>query len=364
MKNQLIIISAALLILSSCKSKEAGIRPALKPVMEAVYASGFVVSENEYEVTAQVEGYVVEKIVQDGDIVKKGDALYVIDSDQQSARNRIAHETYDLAAKNFRDDSPVLSELKTALDAARTKMKFDSANFVRYSNLIKQNATSQAEYDRIKLSYDNSRNEYIAQKSRYSKTKNQLVLEYENAKNNLVIASNEAGRYVIKSLEEGLVYMTSKDPGEYIRRGEVVAVVGRKGSHYLQLSVDELDIQKVKQGQEAIVKIDAYPDKVFKTVITKVYPMVDRKQQAVRVDAELKESLPGAFSGLALEANIIIRQKDKAVVIPKSSLLPGDSVIIKTDDGEKKIKVVKGIETLDEVEIVEGLDTGKLIVQR
>jgi len=190
------------------------------------------------------------------------------------------------------------------------------------------------------------------------------MLEYENAKNNLVIASNEAGRYIIRSQEEGLVFMTTKDPGEYIRRGEAVAVVGKKGSYYVQLSVDELDVQKIKEGQEAIVKIDAYPDKVFKTTVSKVYPMVDRKQQALRVDAELKDTLPGAFSGLALEANIIIRQKDKAVVIPKSSLLPGDTVIIKTDDGEKKIKVVKGIETLDEVEVVEGLDTSKLIVQR
>jgi HlyD family secretion protein len=362
MKNRIIPVMV-IIFLAACHSKKEGVRPTLKPVMEAVYASGFVVSKGEYEITAQVEGYVVEKIVQDGDQVKKGDPLYVIDSDQQSARNRIAHETYDLALKNYRDDSPVLSELKTALETSETKMKFDSANFVRYANLIRQHATSQAEFDRMKLAYDNSRNDYALQKSRYTKTKNQVSLEYQNAKNNLVIASNEAGRYIIRSQEDGLVFMTTKELGEYIRRSEVVAVVGKKGSHYIELYVDELDVQKVKQGQEAIVKIDAYPEKVFKTVISKVYPMVDRKQQAVRVDAELNEQLPGAFSGLALEANIIIRQKDKAIVIPKSSLLPGDSVLLKTDDGEKKIKVTKGIETLDEVEIVAGLDTSKLIVQ-
>jgi multidrug efflux pump subunit AcrA (membrane-fusion protein) len=156
--------------------------------------------------------------------------------------------------------------------------------------------------------------------------------------------------------------MTSKDKGEMIRRGEVVAVVGKKDAFFIQLNVDELDVQKVKEGQETLVKIDAYPGKIFKGVVSKVYPMVDRKQQAVRVDATLNEQLPGWFSGLALEANIIIHKKDKAVVIPKSSLLPGDSVMIKTDDGEKKIKVVKGIETLDEVEVTEGLDTGKLLV--
>jgi multidrug resistance efflux pump len=300
--------------------------------------------------------------VQDGDAVKKGDPLYVIDSDQQSARNRIAQETYELASKNFRDDSPVLRELKAGLESARTKMTFDSANFVRYSNLIKSNATSQADFDRMKLAYDNSRNEYVFQKSRFAKTKNQLYLEFQNAKNNLVIASNEGGRYIVRSQVDGLVFMTSKDKGEMIRRSEVVAIVGKKDSFYFQLNVDELDVQRIKYGQEVLVKIDAYPNKVFNAVISKIYPMVDRKQQAVRVDATINEQLPGWFSGLALEANIIIHKKENAIVIPKNSLLSGDSVMIQTDDGAKKIKVKKGMETLDEVEIIEGLDTSKLLV--
>jgi HlyD family secretion protein len=349
-------------VLSACKNKNQENKPVMKFLMEAVYASGFVISKDEYEITSQVEGYVSNKLVQDGDAVKKGDPLYVIDSDQQSARNRIAYETYELASKNYRENSPVLSELKASVESTHTKMVFDSSNFIRYSNLIKSNATSRAEFDRIKLTYENSRNEYILQKSRYEKTKNQLNLEFENAKNNLVIASSEAGHYIVRSEQTGLVFMTSKDKGEMIRRGEVVAVVGKKDAFYLQLNVDELDVQRVKEGQEALVKIDAYPNKIFNAKITKVYPMVDRKLQAVRVDAVLDDQLPGWFSGLALEANIVINKKDKALVIPKTSLLPGDSVLIKTDDGEKKIKVVKGIETLDEVEIVEGLDTGKLLV--
>ena len=81
------------------------------------------------------------------------------------------------------------------------------------------------------------------------------------------------------------------------------------------------------------------------------------------MDADFTEPLPGGFSGLALEANIVIRQKEKALVIPKAALLPGDSLTIKTAEGIRKIKVVRGIETMDEVEIAEGLDSvGSFIV--
>lgn len=349
-------------LFASCQNNPGGIKPQSKQLVEAVYASGFVVSGDEYEVISQAEGYVAEKLVQDGDLVKKGDALYVMDSDQQAARNKIARETFDLARENYSDDSPVLKELMAALESIRAKMQFDSSNFVRYSNLLKNNATTKTEYDRVKLAYESSKNDYTFQQSRYQRTKNQLYLDLQNAKNNLIISSDEAGRYVIRSEVDGRVFMTSKEKGELIRRSEVVAVVGKQDAYYIQLNVDELDVQRVQEGQEVLVRIDAYPEKIFRAVVSKVYPMVNRKQQTIRVDADLKESLPGLFSGLSLEANIIINKKPHAIVIPKNSLLPGDTVVIETDDGPKKIKVKKGIETLDEVEIIEGLDTGHLLV--
>ncbi len=359
---RIFLFSLSCISIFSCKSKDEGIKPHVKPLMEAVYASGFIVSKNEYQIFSQAEGYLSEKLVSDGDVVKKGQPLFVIEAGQQSARFNIARETYSQAAKNVKENSPVLRELIAARESARHKFKFDSLNFVRYTNLMKQNATTRAEYDRIKLLNDNSYNDYILQSSRLERTRNQLSLDLENARNNLVIAGNESGRYLVRSDFDGMVFMTAKEKGELIRRNELIGVVGKNDAFSVQLNIDELDIQKIKPGQKVLIKIDAYPSKVFKGEITKVFPMVDRKLQSVRADATLDESLPGMFSGLALEANIIIREKSNAVVIPKDKLLPGDTVIVKTDDGNKKIKVQKGIETLDEVEIIQGLDTSNLIV--
>jgi HlyD family secretion protein len=347
----------------ACGSKDEPTKPQLKPLIEAVYASGFVVSEDEYEIFAQVDGYLAKKIAEEGSVVKKGEPLFVIEAGQQNARYDIAKETFELASKNYKDSSPVLKELAAAKETAHSKLKFDSLNFIRYSNLLKKNATSQSEFDRIKLLYENSQNEFILQKSRYERTKNQLLLDLQNAKNQLAIASDESGRYTVRSEMDGIVYMTAKEEGELVRRNEVLGVVGKKDAYYVELNIDELDIQRVKKGQDVIVKIDAYPKKIFHATISQVYPMVDRRQQSVKAEATFKEQLPGGFSGLALEANIIIRQKDQAIVIPKNKLLPGDSVLIQTDDGSKKVKVVTGIETLDEVEVIEGLDTGKLLVK-
>jgi HlyD family secretion protein len=313
-------------------------------------------------VNAQSEGYLINKIVTEGDEVKAGDALFVIDSDQQAARYRIAKENYDIAKKNAAENSSAIKELKAALEVARSKMQYDSANFVRYTNLLNQNAIARVDYDRAKLAHENSQNDFLLQQSRYQKILDQLHLELANAESQLKIAGDESKRFTIRSQVDGMVFKTNKEQGELVRRGEVLAIVGMKDGFFLELNVDELDVQRVKQEQKVLVKIDAYPGKVFEAKVTQVYPLIDKRQQSARVDATLNEPLPGWFSGLALEANIVVREKENAIVIPKTALMPGDSVLIKTSNGDKKVYVTKGIETLDAVEITNGIDTSSQLI--
>lgn len=352
-------------LLLACSGNKDTLRPEVKRLVEAVYASGFVVSGEEYQLFSQVEGNLVQILVEEGEQVKKGQSLLVIESNQQNARYLLSKQSYELARKNYSDSSPVLNELKTAIESFRIKFQYDSLNFSRYNNLLKANATSRAEFDRVKLIYENSKNDYALQSSRYEKIKNDLFLALQSAESQWKVAQEESDHYELRSEVDGMVFKIMKERGELVRRSEPVAIVGKRDNFYLKLTVDELDVQRLKIGQEVVVKIDAYPQKVFRGKVNKVYPLIDTRQQSLRVDAALEEKLPAGFSGLAVEANIIIRKKDKAIVVPKSVLLPGDSVWVKTAQGERKVKVIRGIETLDEVEIVKGLDAAmQLLVKK
>ncbi|HPW63057.1 MAG TPA: efflux RND transporter periplasmic adaptor subunit [Cyclobacteriaceae bacterium] len=349
-----------ILILAGCSKSTRTIQPSVKPLMEAVYASGFVVSEQEYQVFSQADGTLKQVVVKEGEEVKRGQPIVIVESVQQSTRYTMAKESYEQAVKN---KVPVMAELDATLQSARSKMQFDSINFVRYGNLLRSNATSRVDYDRAEIQYKNSRNDFLTIKNRLIKTQNDLDLAIQNSYNQLKISEEESANYILRSDIDGMVFKIMKEKGELVRRSEVVAVVGMPDNFYLKLTVDELDIQRVKEGQEVAVKIDAYPDKIYRGSVSKVYPLVDTRQQSLRVDVILMEKLPGLFSGLAVEANIIIRQKENALVIPKQSILPGDSVLISTSAGEKKVKIMRGIETLDETEVISGLDVNsKLIV--
>jgi len=87
-----------------------------------------------------------------------------------------------MASNNYRIGSPVLNELEAAVRNAGTKAHYDSTNLVRYTNLLKQNASPRAEYDRIKLQFENLKMIYCSYRSRFEKVKGQLFLELKMQK--------------------------------------------------------------------------------------------------------------------------------------------------------------------------------------
>lgn len=343
------------LILTACGSDKKTLKPQLKPLIEAVYASGNVVSKGEYQLFAQAEGYVLEKVVTDGATVKRGDAIYILESGQQTSRFELARKNFALAEANNGAGSPVLREAHTAVEAAATRLRFDSVNYIRFKNLFDQKATTQLEYDRARVQYENSQNEFRLQKSRYQRVKDQLSLELESARSQLAIAGNESGKYIIRSESSGKVFRTLKEKGELIRRGEAIAVIGDNAKFYLSLGVDELDIQRVKPGQEVVAVIDAFGERSFRGIVDRIYPYVNRQQQSLRVDVSLVDSLPQFYSGLAVEANIIINRKERTMVVPKSAVADDGTILVLEDGEEKKVAVKTGLQTLDEVEILTGI---------
>jgi HlyD family secretion protein len=363
MKNHILLL---LLFLASvsCKKEAAIINPELNTITEAVYASGYVVPKSEYQVFSKAEGFLVKKLVADGEAVKAGEPLFYIENEQQNSKYRNALDLYEMARNNYKSNSPILEEITSGMEASRKKLVFDSIQYERFKNLIGNNAASKLDYDRAKLSYENSQNEYILQKTRYEKVKNQLFIELRNAENQLKISTDENSNNIIKSRIDGRLYQTLKEEGELIKRNEAIAVVGNNDSFHLQLQIDELDINKVKVGQQVLVKIDAFPKNVFKAQVKKIYPLINKKDQSIRVDAEFTEEIPLDFSGLAAEANIIIKQKENALLISRSFLINEDSVMVMTNGKKDKIKVTIGIETLEKVEVISGLDKDSQLIMK
>jgi HlyD family secretion protein len=358
----ILYIAAFSLTLVACKPRSEGISPTYQPLTEAVYASGNVYPRNEYTVTADATGVLQERLVNEGDSIRKNQLLFVLESTSQDARQQAAANAYRQARANLGADSPVLAELEVQVRNARVRLSNDSINYNRFRELYAQNATSRAELERAELAYTLSRNNLRAQQNTLQRSRDQIRLDVANNRSQLVSSEVAGNNTRIRSFVDGKVYEVYKDPGEVIRPGEQLALVGSGSQLYAQLAVDESDFGRIRAGQDVIIKTDAYPDKVLNAKVRKIYPKLNRTDQSFRVDAEFVGDSPASYYGLTVEANIIISQNKRVLTIPKSYVIGTDSVWVEQDGKKQKVRFQKGAENFDVVEVKGGLsEKSKLI---
>ncbi|MBV8389268.1 MAG: efflux RND transporter periplasmic adaptor subunit [Mucilaginibacter sp.] len=339
------------------------IHPARKDIVETVYASGKVMADSEYTVYALSPGTVIKKLVKEGDVIKKGQLLYVINNMAPEARLDAANVTYEKARENVSSGSRILSDLKLAMRNADIKYSNDSMQYFRLKNLWNQNIGTKSALDNAEMQYRISFNEKKSAREKYYSTINDLNITLKNAQSSMASARNDLNNYMIRAESNGTVYQMLKERGEAVRANEAVVLIGKSTDRLIRLSVDQQDINLVQPGEQVLLKTDATGDKIYNAKVVRVYPTMNEADQTFRVDAIFTGHDKQPFIHTSVEANIVIQKKQHALVIPVKSILTGDSVKIKDGGKIKAIPVKIGIHTLDEAEILSGLNEQSEVVE-
>ena len=350
-----------LMVLVSCGSKKQEIKPEMKKLTMAVYASGSLVPEQEYKVESGVDGYLTQAFVKEGDEVMKGQLLFIVNSDVRVAQVQGANAVVKETMPAVVNAAPIFREFRAQLSVAKTKLEQDSIQFHRYKSLFDQNAIGSATFEKFYLQFQSSLKDYLNIKQRLEQQEITAKLQMQQAKNQLSIAEAQTAYGRLKSFVNGTIYELYKKEGDLVQPNQPIALMGA-GKMIARLSVDEDDLEKVVLNQKVLISMDAYPDKVFKAHITKIYPLLNRVEQSFKVDAVLDDSITMAMYGLNIEANIVVAENKEVLAIPKTALQKGDSVLVKENGKTAKVKVVKGIEDDNWVEIKQGITEQTTIV--
>ena len=89
---------------------------------------------------------------------------------------------------------------------------------------------------------------------------------------------------------------------------------------------------------------------------------MNESDQTFRVDAVFAGQDPQPYIHTSVEANIVIQKIQHALVIPVKSVMNGDSVKVKDGGKISTVPVKIGVRTLDEAEILSGLDERSEVV--
>ena len=394
------------------------VRPELK---QTVTASGEVRPIRYIRLTSEVAGRIEEIYVNAGDMVTQGRPLVRVDptqlqssqeaqwaatqaslNDVQNARNAVnsAQQSLIVAEASVAAAKQQVVAFQTSVDRAQVDLNTAARELKRYTELIESGVSSRLEYDTARDRYETAK---IALETAKANLESQkiAVKEAQERANQQKIAVKEA-QTSIKSSEMRANQQAAMLRGQQSQRskatqlsplnGVVADIPARVGEYAVaslsttplmtiadmsqinvEVNVDETEINNVKVGQEAKVKVDALGDKEIKAVVMQKNPLAISKSDTTgglsnrvnvqeakefKVTLELRE-LPEDVQtslrpGMSSTATITTDTKTNVLAVPLESIVEkappsasptatvGGSVPTATPVGDKP-KAQKGV---------------------
>ncbi len=347
----------SLVLFSACQSKQDTIKPVIQSITESVYASGVIVSENQYQVFATVSGIVEEVFVDEGAAVEIGSPILLIANDAQQLvtdNAKLSAEFNALAINRGK-----LEEAKSLVDLTKSQMENATAMLARQKKLWSQNIGSKVELEQRELAFENSKNNHASAKEKLDELERQLAYLSKQAQNNLLISRKNSGDYLVKSKIRGKVYQMNLTEGEMVTPQIPIAIIGNDEKYLLEMQIDEYDIVDIQLGMPVLVVLNSYRDTVFNATVSKINPIMNVQSKTFTIEAEFVHAPSVLYPNISFEANVVIRTKKDALLIPRNYLL-NDSIVV--NKSGKQLIVKTGLKDYQMVEILSGIDANEAII--
>ncbi len=413
-----ILIAAFAIAKVAGKNKNEGIKVTaekakIASIIETVTASGKVYPEVEVPISPDISGEITELNVEEGDSVKRGQVLARIYADIYSSQR-------DEAAARVAQSQASVANSRAGLDALNAQLDADRVAFERNKTLFDQKVISRSEYEVFETRYRTSQANYNAALQNIRS----LQAGAQGTRSGLELANKNLGRAAIVAPIDGVVTFLKVKKGQKVvgtgqMAGTEMMVVADMRALEVRVEVGENDIVKVSIGDSADVTVEAYSNRKFKGIVTKIASSTTQAGTAAAAanDATNYEVHISIFSssyadlsassngkkfifrpGMNASADIKTERKDGVITVPNGAvaarakgseenieetkkarttgdeqnsdatvLVSGDELeevvfILGTDGLIKKRVVTTGIQDIFNYEIATGLKVGETVI--
>lgn len=344
----------------SCGKKTAETKPIRKDVTETVFASGILEADNTYNLTAQADGYLTQVNFKEGDIVATGKVLAVVNNKEAGFNEQSATDLYNIARRNTLSHAPALQQAQKTILLNKQKMDLDSVNLERYQTLWKNNSIATIDLDNAELQYKTSKSNYESALENYKELQQQADQQAISTQATKKINEVITNKNKISAVVAGKIFKVYKQQGDYVTRGETIALIGNTQNVYAKVNVDEGNIGKVKVGQGVFIQLNINKDKIYKGTVAEIYPAFDEATQSFICKLTFSDSLDFTIVNTQLQSNIVVATTKNALLIPRNYLDFGGYVQVK---GQKeKVKVVTQFVSNEWVQVISGIDENTVLV--
>ena len=256
----------------------------------SIEASGEIEAISTIEIKSKASGEVLFLGAEVGDYIQKGSILARID--QRTPNNILAQAEADLGLSKVR------------LENAKSQL-------VRGEALHSEGSIADKDFEDIQENYASAQSAVV---------RTQVSLENANISlDDTIVRSPTEGTIISRSVEVGQVISS---PSVAVGGGTVLMRMADLGSVRVRALVDEIDVGKVRVGQDVSIKVSAYRDRQFFGKVAKIEPLAKVEQNVtlfpILIDIENKENL--LLLGMNTDVIIQILDENVSLSIPTSSL--------------------------------------------
>lgn len=294
--------------------------------------------QRQAKVGSRIEGRITDIRVNSGDRVRAGQVLAVV-------------------------DSPEVGRAKADYLAALARSNVAAGTLEREKALFEKKITSERDWREAEAESIKARADKEAAENRL----HALGVE-DAALEKLRVAGHYDSTIAIPAPIPGLIVERKVTLGQMVAPADTLFTVMDLGEVWILLDVYERNLSQVREGQEARVRVSAYPDEEFRGRVTNVGAVFEAKSRAAKarvVLANPKDALrPGMFATVTLEGTT---GDERTLVVAPSEAVQRDGednyVFIPRGDHEfegRRVKVGRSLG--DWTEILEGVSDGETVV--
>lgn len=299
----------------------------LGDITEIVTASGRIQPQTKVDIVSEVSSQIIDVLVNEGDRVSRNQPLLLLDTIQLKS---------DVAQARF-----TMDEIMARADAALTDYEKSKLEYDRQSRLYEQKLTSENAYTDAKFAFESSQANQKAMEAQVKNARARLDKAQDNLRKTRIIAPME-----------GVVTSLNAEVGEVAQaqtsytQGKTLMTVADLAVFEVEVEVDETEVGKVKLGQPAKIRVDAYRDTVFEGTVVEIGNSAiieglgtDNYTTAFRVKVRFADT--GDFSvrpGMSASVDITTDRAEGVLKIPYAAIVTRefdpDSLAGKSADAE------------------------------
>lgn len=262
------IVLLALLIAFG-KNKDEGIKVSVEKVAthtitETVTASGKIYPETEVKISPEVSGEIIELNINEGDSVAKGQLLVKINPAIYSSQVQQAEASMQQTQSGVANSQQMSAQSKANFEQAQS-------NYTRNKKLFTDKVISATEFEQIEATFKAAKASYEAAQANIAGGNfgvKASAAGLSQARENLLKTSIIAPR-------SGIISALSVKKGERVlgtsqMQGTQLLSIADMSRIELRVDVSETDIAKVKIGDTSIITADAYRNRKFTGVVSKI----------------------------------------------------------------------------------------------